>query len=56
MEGTLSISLNALFGILLIFAGLIGVARLALQAHTPADLYRGYAVGILAQVVASWFI
>jgi hypothetical protein len=56
MNGTVSISLNAVFGILLIFAGLIGVARLALNAHTPADLYRGYAVGMLAQVIASWFL
>jgi hypothetical protein len=56
MNGTLLISLNAVFGILLIFAGLIGVARLALNAHTPADLYRGYAIGMLAQVIASWFL
>jgi hypothetical protein len=56
MNGTFSISLNAVFGILLIFAGLIGVARLALNAHTPADLYRGYGIGMLAQVIASWFL
>jgi hypothetical protein len=55
-NGTLSISLNVIYIGVLIFAGLIGVARLALDAHTPADLYRGYAVGIGAQFVASWFI
>jgi membrane-associated phospholipid phosphatase len=56
MGGTLFISLNAVYIGVLFFAGLIGVARLALGAHTPDDLYRGYAVGIFTQIVASWFM
>jgi membrane-associated phospholipid phosphatase len=56
MNGNFSISLNLVFMIICVFAGLIGVARLALGAHTPADLYRGYIVGVVAQIVASWFV
>ena len=37
-------------------AGLVGTARLALGAHTPADLYRGYAAGVGAVVIAYWLM
>lgn len=35
-----------------LFAGAIGAARLALGAHTPTELYRGYLAGIASVVVA----
>ena len=35
-----------------LFAGLIGTARLALKAHVPEDLYRGYTAGFLAVMLA----
>jgi hypothetical protein len=41
-------------GILL--AGAVGAARLALKAHTPADLYRGYLVGIFSVLLAVYFL
>lgn len=41
-------------GVLL--AGAVGVARLALKAHTPLDLYRGYLVGIFSVLVAVYFL
>jgi membrane-associated phospholipid phosphatase len=31
----------------------VGTARLALGAHTPADLYRGYAAGAVAVLLAA---
>jgi hypothetical protein len=33
-------------------AGLVAVARLILSAHTPAEIYLGFIVGILAQLAA----
>jgi len=34
--------------ILIVLAGLVGSSRLYLQAHTPAQVYTGYAVGVLS--------
>lgn len=47
-------SYNLLLPLLLVIliAGLIGSARLYLQVHTSRDVYAGYAVGMLAQLVA----
>lgn len=41
-------------GVLL--AGAVGTARLALQAHTPADLFRGYIAGAAAVFFAAGLI
>jgi membrane-associated phospholipid phosphatase len=41
-----------LLAIAIVLAGLVGAARLALGAHTPADLYRGYAAGMAAVLLA----
>lgn len=51
--GTLDLSLNAALALVAAAAGLVGTARLALGAHTPADLWRGYAAGALAVLLAS---
>jgi hypothetical protein len=56
MGGVLMLSLNTILCIVLVFAGLVGVARLALGAHVPIDLYRGFAVGVFSQVAASGLI
>jgi membrane-associated phospholipid phosphatase len=37
----------------IILAGLVGMSRLALHAHTPADLYRGYVAGFAAVFIAT---
>jgi membrane-associated phospholipid phosphatase len=43
------------FGVVLalgiLFAGLVGTARLALKAHSPAELYIGYGVGCVAILI-----
>ncbi|HOY07935.1 MAG TPA: hypothetical protein PLO67_21145 [Saprospiraceae bacterium] len=49
-------SMTIVLAITLLIAGLIGVARLALNAHVPADLYRGYAAGFAAVMIAEVLI
>lgn len=44
-----------LFAALLI-AGLVGTARLTLKAHTPAEVWLGYAVGVAVQVGAYFYL
>lgn len=51
--GSIQISALVLTAVAIVLAGLVGTARLALGAHTPADLYRGYLAGVAAVVVAS---
>jgi hypothetical protein len=46
--GTVVLNLLFVLAAGIFMAGLVGTARLALQAHIPADLYRGYAIGIAA--------
>jgi membrane-associated phospholipid phosphatase len=41
-----------LLAFLIVFAGMVGYSRLALKAHTPSDLYLGYAVGAAAMLLA----
>lgn len=53
-SGTLQLSLNAVIALLVVLAGWVGMARLALGAHTPADLYRGYAAGMVAVFLAGF--
>lgn len=50
--GTLQLSLNIVLALVAVLAGLVGMARLSLGAHTPADLYRGYAAGVAAVLLA----
>lgn len=51
---------NASFGfylsVALLGAGLIGTARLITGEHRPFDVYAGFAGGMMAQVVAYWFV
>ena len=39
----------------LIVAGLVGSARLILKAHTPSQVYVGFAVGVICQLVVLYF-
>jgi hypothetical protein len=49
-------SMTVVLAFTLLLAGLIGVARLALKAHVPADLYRGYVAGFAAVMIAEALI
>ena len=48
----LQVSVVTLLIIVLFLAGLVGSARLQLQAHVPKDLYAGFAVGFVMQFAA----
>lgn len=54
--GTFEFSMNALLLFTLLMAGLVGTARLLLDAHTPNDIYGGYLVGFASQFIALRFI
>ena len=54
--GSLLLSVTAILAVGMLFAGAVGVARLALGAHTPIDLYRGYAVGFASVIIATFLI
>ena len=43
------LNFNALLAGLILVAGLIGVARLSLKEHTPAEVYIGFLVGVTSQ-------
>ncbi|KAA2245112.1 phosphatase PAP2 family protein [Chitinophaga agrisoli] len=42
--------------ITLFIAGLVGTARMVLAAHSPAEIYAGFIVGILSQLAAYAFV
>jgi hypothetical protein len=44
------------FAITLVVAGIIGSARLVLNAHTKRQIWQGYALGMLAQLAAYWYL
>lgn len=46
------LNFNSLIAALLIFGGLIGYSRLALNAHRPSEVYIGYLVGVISQFMA----
>lgn len=56
ISGSIQLSMTVLLACTLLLAGLIGMARLALRAHVPADLYRGYAAGFLAVMIADFLL
>ncbi len=42
--------------ITLFIAGVVGTARMVLAAHSPAEIYAGFIVGILSQLLAYAFV
>lgn len=46
------LNFNSLLASLFLVAGLIGVARLSLNAHRPGEIYVGFLVGVLAQWIS----
>ena len=55
-RGTLEVSMSTVLLMAILIAGLVGTARLALQAHDPMDLYGGYLVGFASQFLALRFL
>jgi hypothetical protein len=52
MSHTYQLNFNALLAGLFILAGLIGVSRLALNAHAPKEIYIGFLLGLTAQFIS----
>jgi len=52
--GTVSVSLLVMLAFALLIAGLVGASRLAMGAHTPGQLYRGYIAGFLSAFMGAW--
>lgn len=50
--GSYEISMSGLLMLVILLAGMVGSARLFLQAHEPMDLYGGFLVGFIAQFIA----
>lgn len=53
--GNYTVGLGLLLVVGVVIAGLVGTARLALGAHDKVQIYTGYLVGFLAQLVALKF-
>ncbi|MEZ4980203.1 MAG: hypothetical protein R2769_01165 [Saprospiraceae bacterium] len=54
--GTMRIAMSTVLLMVILFAGLVGSARLYLKAHSPGELWGGYLVGIGTQLVAFWIV
>lgn len=54
--GTIQMNMTSLLMIIILFAGLVGTARLVLKAHIPSDLYGGYLIGFVSQIFALRFL
>jgi hypothetical protein len=51
----LQIDLQLIFFIIILIAGTVGYARLRLNAHTPAQVYSGFLLGFLVQLILILF-
>ena len=54
--GTFQVHMSTVLIVTILLAGLVGTARLVLQAHEPMDLFGGYLVGLISQFLALRFI
>lgn len=52
LDGFLRLSDRAVIFIVLLLGGAVGVARLALKAHQNDEIYGGYFIGFLSQLIA----
>ena len=50
--GMIKVEMNTILFIVLVLCGLVGTSRLLLNAHHPSDLWGGYIVGLLGQLLA----
>ncbi len=53
--GNYNVTIGTVLLTVILAAGMVGSARLLLQAHDPLDLYGGYLVGFTAQLIALRF-
>ncbi|MBW8686203.1 hypothetical protein [Chitinophaga rhizophila] len=48
----MNMNISLVLMVCMLMAGIVATARLILGAHTPAEVYIGFAMGILAQLIA----
>lgn len=48
--------LRSIFILTILLAGFVGTARLVLRSHEPNDIYGGYFVGLMSQLIAIRFL
>ena len=53
--GLLQMDMTNVLMIVIVLSGLVGTARLLLNAHQPKDLYGGFLVGFFSQFLALYF-
>ncbi len=56
IAGKLEISTSLLLVLVIFVAGLVGTARMIIGGHRPVDIYGGYLVGLLSQLIALRFM
>jgi len=49
-------SITPIILIFILLSGILGTARLSLKAHTPKEVYLGFIIGILSQVIVYRFL
>lgn len=54
--GVYQVSMTTLLMLIILFCGLVGTARLWLNAHIPQEIYGGFVVGFLSQFIALRFL
>ena len=50
------VDISYVFLLMIIITGLVGTARLYVQAHTMREVYTGFLVGIFGQMIGLMFI
>lgn len=50
------ISILPVVAILIVFSGLLASSRLYLKAHTPKEVYLGFFVGLVSQLIIYWVL
>lgn len=54
--GPILLSINAVLILGVVFAGIVGAARLTAGAHAQAEIWQGYAAGFVAVILASMIL
>jgi len=49
-------SMTQLLMVVILLCGMVGTARLLLKAHDPQEIYGGYFIGIISQLIAMQFL
>ena len=48
--------LDYILALVMLMAGIVGYARLKLNAHTPAQVYSGFLLGVVVEIITLFLI